>query len=97
MLFEIICTNGIATGFKNVPFTPPGSKFHYTTHGWTLVSAVIESVTGKPFLDYMRDNILRPLGMTKTMPELHDKIIYGRARQVFQTSYTKQSKISQLQ
>lgn len=58
----------------------PGSEFNYTTHGWTLLSAVVEKASGMRFLDYMRDNVLKPLGMTKTSPELNREIIYGRAK-----------------
>lgn len=57
-----------------------GKKFHYTTHAWTLISAVIESASGKTFLDYMNENIFQPLGMTSTFPEVHTTLLYGRSR-----------------
>eukprot|EP00731_Ephydatia_muelleri_P022836 Em0015g419a len=58
----------------------PGQKFHYTTHAWTLISAVIESASGKNFLDYMDENVFQPLGMTSTFPEVHTTLLYGRSR-----------------
>ena len=38
----------------------PGAEFSYTTHGFTLLSAVIESVSGKEWLNtqYMRNSNL---------------------------------------
>ena len=51
-----------------------GTKFHYTTHGWTLLSAVVEKVSGQPFLDYLHSHVLSPLGMTSTGPERHDPL-----------------------
>ena len=40
----------------------------------------MESVSGQKFLRYMKRNVLDPLGMSKTMPELKEKLIYGRSR-----------------
>lgn len=41
----------------------PGSKMAYSGGGYALMQLLIEETTGKPFADYMRDSILRPLGM----------------------------------
>ncbi|KAG7172522.1 Serine beta-lactamase-like protein LACTB-like 2, partial [Homarus americanus] len=32
-------------------FFKPGSGYHYTTHGWTVVSGVVEAASGKPFTE----------------------------------------------
>ena len=58
-----------------------GSKFLYTTYGWTLISAVVESAGGKPFLKQMAD-IFRDLDMMHTVPDEHIPLIYNRARSV---------------
>ena len=58
----------------------PGTEFHYTTHGWTLISAVLEKVSSKQFLQYMDDHIFKPLGMSATGGEFHQPIVYNRAR-----------------
>ncbi|CAI8031441.1 Serine beta-lactamase-like protein LACTB, mitochondrial [Geodia barretti] len=58
----------------------PGTKFYYTTHGWTLLSAVIEGVSGMPFLDYLQKFILSPLHMDGTGPEKNNPLLYNRAR-----------------
>lgn len=63
-------------------FVLSGTKFHYTTHGWTLLSAVIERVSGQPFLDYLHSHIISPLGMDSTGPEQHEPLTYNRARYI---------------
>ena len=57
-----------------------GTRFYYTTHGWTLLSAAIEGVSGIPFLDYLQKYILSPLNMDDTGPEKNNPLLYNRAR-----------------
>ncbi|XP_063782596.1 serine beta-lactamase-like protein LACTB, mitochondrial isoform X2 [Pseudophryne corroboree] len=66
--------------FKNDPLVfKPGSQFLYSTHAWTLLSAVVERASGQEFLDYMLQ-MFKDLGMKNTVPEEHEPIIYNRAR-----------------
>ncbi|XP_063301975.1 serine beta-lactamase-like protein LACTB, mitochondrial [Pelobates fuscus] len=66
--------------FKNDPLVfKPGTQFLYSTHAWTLLSAVVERASGKKFVDYMVQ-MFRELGMKNTVPEEHEPIIYNRAR-----------------
>ena len=66
--------------FKDDPLVhEPGSEYLYTTFGWTLLSAVVESAAQQQFLKYM-DGLFEKLGMTRTQAELHENLIYGRAR-----------------
>jgi CubicO group peptidase (beta-lactamase class C family) len=58
----------------------PGTRFHYSSYAWNLVSAVIEGASGRPFLSYMRDAVFRPLGMRHTVADHVDSIIPFRAR-----------------
>ena len=56
--------------FENDPLVaPPGTKFFYTTYGWSLISAVMESAAGRDFLSYMEAEVFKPLGMTHTRPD----------------------------
>ncbi|MDP8979926.1 MAG: beta-lactamase family protein [Acidobacteriota bacterium] len=41
----------------------PGTQFSYTTYGFNLLGAAVEIVSGKPFEDYLRENIFEPAGM----------------------------------
>ncbi|XP_041459791.1 serine beta-lactamase-like protein LACTB, mitochondrial [Lytechinus variegatus] len=66
--------------FKDDPLVhKPGTKYLYTTHGFTLVSAVVEGASGQDFVTYMR-TMLREMGLTNTVPDKHIPIIYNRAR-----------------
>lgn len=44
----------------------PGSRFHYSGGGYAVLQLLVEEVSGQPFADYMRDNVLLPLGMTSS-------------------------------
>ena len=57
----------------------PGTKYSYSTYGWNLVSAVVESAAGEPFLDFMRREVFAPLGLRHTVPEYMASIIPDRA------------------
>lgn len=66
--------------FKDDPLlSDPGTSYLYTTHGWTLLSAVIEGASGEDFLLFMK-KLFKELGMENTCAELNDRIIYNRAR-----------------
>ena len=60
-------------------FIVPGASFLYTTHGWTLISAVVEQVAAKPFPDYMK-SIFHELGLRNTYLDENKPIIYNRAK-----------------
>lgn len=46
--------------------TPPGERMFYLNEGYVLLGAVIEQVSGQPYPDYVRDHILRPMGMGRS-------------------------------
>jgi CubicO group peptidase (beta-lactamase class C family) len=44
----------------------PGTRFEYSNLGYAILGRVITAVTGADYQDYIRDLLLRPLGMTGT-------------------------------
>jgi CubicO group peptidase (beta-lactamase class C family) len=44
----------------------PGTQASYTNIGYMVLGAVIEKITGETYEDYIRQNILQPLGMKQT-------------------------------
>jgi CubicO group peptidase (beta-lactamase class C family) len=44
----------------------PETQYGYSTFGWILVSAAVESAANEPFFTFMRSRILEPLGMRDT-------------------------------
>src|SRR5207247_2195820 len=64
----------------------PGTAFNYTTHGFTLISAVVQSVlpSGEDFGNFLVKRILREdLGMYNTFLDQHDPLIRDRANYYF--------------
>jgi CubicO group peptidase (beta-lactamase class C family) len=55
----------LATHLPNRIF-PPGTTPAYSNYATSLAGYIVERVSGKPFNDYVRDNILAPLGMERT-------------------------------
>jgi CubicO group peptidase (beta-lactamase class C family) len=44
----------------------PGSEYLYCNTGYILLAEIIERVTGKPYIDWMAENIFEPLDMKNT-------------------------------
>ena len=44
----------------------PGVAYEYSNLGFALLGYIIEKVSGKPYQQYINENILMPLGMTHT-------------------------------
>lgn len=67
--------------FKNDPLVAdPGTHFHYSTQGYTLVGCVMEGASGAKYLDFMRQNVLVPAGMDHTQADDRFAIIPYRTR-----------------
>ena len=65
--------------FKNDSLlSEPGTKYKYSTYGYVLLSAVVENVARKNYVNYMNDEILKPLQMLHTTIDETDSIIKGR-------------------
>lgn len=62
--------------------TAPGSRWSYSGGGYTLMQLLVEETAGKSFADYMRDAILRPLGMADSSFVLTADVL-GRAARAY--------------
>ncbi len=47
----------------------PGHNFSYSTHGYTLLSAVMQAAGKKPFESLVAELVTKPLGLTNTVAE----------------------------
>jgi serine beta-lactamase-like protein LACTB len=67
--------------FKDDPLLlPPGTSFHYSTQGYTLVGCVIEGASGEKYVDFMRENVFIPAQMEVTQVDNRFAIIPYRTR-----------------
>jgi CubicO group peptidase (beta-lactamase class C family) len=57
----------------------PETDYSYSSYGWNLLSAVLESASGQEFLGFMRDEVFEPLGLRHTVPDHNDSIVVHRA------------------
>ncbi len=48
------------------PLFTPGTRYHYTSPGYTLLAYIVQKVSGEPYATFMQQNIFDPLGMTRT-------------------------------
>jgi len=67
--------------FKNDPLVAkPGTEFHYSTQGYTVVGCAIQGASGDSYVDYVTRNVLLPSGMAHTVPDDRFAIIPYRTR-----------------
>ncbi len=52
--------------FSHTPTVYPGTQYHYDSEGSFVMGALVERLTGKTFLDYLRDKCLREIGFSET-------------------------------
>lgn len=66
--------------FKDDPLLfEPGTRTQYTSLGYNLMGAVVEGVSGKPFLEYLRERVFVPAGMPSARGDDVRAIIPNRA------------------
>jgi CubicO group peptidase (beta-lactamase class C family) len=58
----------------------PGTKFNYTTFGYSVLGCAIEGASGMSYEDYMRQHIFQPAGMNHTGLDHSRLVIPNRAR-----------------
>ena len=67
--------------FENDPLvSPPGTKFNYSSYGYNLLSAVVESASGENFLAYMQKHVFEAMGLAHTAADQNTQIVEQRSR-----------------
>ncbi|TVR67493.1 MAG: class A beta-lactamase-related serine hydrolase [Spirochaetaceae bacterium] len=63
------------------PRHTPGEQFEYSNTGFAVLELVVQEAAGLSFADYMRDTVLRPLGMKDSAfvrePDLAGRVPFG--------------------
>lgn len=44
----------------------PGTRYEYSNAGYSLLAAIVEILSGQPYETYLRERILKPLGIVET-------------------------------
>jgi CubicO group peptidase (beta-lactamase class C family) len=69
--FRFPSREDVIKGLSNQRMLYPSSRyFQYSNLGLTLAGQIVEQVSGKPYADYVRENILGPLHLGSTTPEI---------------------------
>ena len=67
--------------FRDDPLVAvPGTEWSYSSYGFNLMSAVIAAASGRGFLQYLDEEVFRPLGMVHTGGDHTDSLVVNRAR-----------------
>lgn len=57
----------------------PGTKYSYSNSGYFLLGVILEKVSGKPYVQLLRENIFDPLGMSQSGYDSTRPILEKRA------------------
>ncbi len=73
--------NNALSIFKNDSLLfQPGSQYLYSSYGWNLIGAIIEGASGQNYLDYMYNNIWKPLSMVQTYGDIADSLMINKSK-----------------
>ncbi|MEE1758534.1 serine hydrolase domain-containing protein [Streptomyces sp. SP18BB07] len=57
----------LAYAFRKPNTFAPGERFQYSNTNFVLLGLVVEKVSGKRFADYLRERVIRPAGLRRTL------------------------------
>jgi len=53
-------------GRYGILVSPPGESYNYSNLGYTVLEAVIERVSGRPYAEFLLAEVFKPLGLSRT-------------------------------
>lgn len=60
----------LRAALAEAPVLPASTRFKYSNHGFGLLGLVIESVTGKPYREWIRRTVVARAGLQETEPDM---------------------------
>jgi serine beta-lactamase-like protein LACTB, mitochondrial len=78
--FDDPIQGGLQFFAKDPLLAKPGTKFNYSTHGYTVVGCAIEGASGEKYVDYVREHVFGPAGMAHSQVDDRYTIIPYRTR-----------------
>jgi CubicO group peptidase (beta-lactamase class C family) len=78
---------------------PAGTRFAYSNSGYSVLSQIVEKISGQPFEDFLRTRIFMPLGMKNTVAFVDTRNLvpnrsYGYRKEKGQWVFSDQSSTS---
>lgn len=61
---------------------PPGTRYAYSSYGYTLIGAVLEAITGRSFGQLVDQYVANPLGLVSTAPDHDPAVVRARGYSV---------------
>lgn len=58
----------------------PGTKFHYSTYGYTVLGCVLEGAASEKYVDYIKEKVFEPAQMEETQADNFFAVIQHRSR-----------------
>jgi serine beta-lactamase-like protein LACTB len=58
----------------------PGTKFQYSTYGYTVLGCVLEGAASEKYVDYVKENVFEPAGMAETQADNFFAVVEHRTR-----------------
>lgn len=63
-----IAPKDVAKRYAGAPLDyAPGTDWQYSNTGYTVAGLIVEKASGQPLFDFVRDNILKPVGITDAL------------------------------
>jgi serine beta-lactamase-like protein LACTB, mitochondrial len=72
--------DGLAMFKDDALLHEPGTKYTYTTFGYSVLGCVVEGASGKTFADFVSENIFKPAAMERIRVDSVADIIPNRAQ-----------------
>lgn len=73
-------TEGLEVFKNDTLMHKPEVQLTYTTYGYVLLGVIVEAASGMSFIDYLKQNICKPAGMSQTYADEPMEIIDQRSR-----------------
>ncbi|HEX8160440.1 MAG TPA: serine hydrolase domain-containing protein [Pyrinomonadaceae bacterium] len=73
-------SEGLAMFKDDALLFEPGTKYGYSTFGYSVLGCAVEGASGQKFADFVRENVLRPAGMDRMRIDSVSDLIPNRAQ-----------------
>ena len=74
-MLEPISARKLMDTWAKIPLDfEPGTKWQYSNTNYVIAGVIVEKVAGRPFFQYLQQNIFKPLGMTSVLDVDQDRL-----------------------